>query len=99
MLKLLLKEVIRGNFAVLKILMLNPIISVGLISWLAAQILKTIHYSVKYKTFNPERITGAGGMPSSHSSLVVSVMIYTLRFKGFESSEFAFSLILAGTTR
>lgn len=80
----------------LKILMLNPIISVGLISWLAAQILKTIHYSVKYKTFNPERITGAGGMPSSHSSLVVSVMIYTLRFKGFESSEFAFSLILAG---
>ena len=80
----------------LKILMYNPIISVGLISWLAAQILKTIHYSIKFKSFNPERITGAGGMPSSHSSLVVSVMIYTLRFKGFESSEFAFSLILAG---
>lgn len=80
----------------LKILMINPIISVGLISWLAAQILKTIHYSVKYKTFNPERITGAGGMPSSHSSLVVSVMIYTLRLKGFESSEFAFAVLLAG---
>lgn len=79
-----------------KILMINPIISVGLISWLAAQILKTIHYSVKYKTFNPERITGAGGMPSSHSSLVVSVMIYTLRLKGFESSEFAFAVLLAG---
>ncbi|MCH5208555.1 MAG: divergent PAP2 family protein [Oscillospiraceae bacterium] len=76
--------------------MINPIISVGLISWLAAQILKTIHYSVKYKTFNPERITGAGGMPSSHSSLVVSVMIYTLRLKGFESSEFAFAVLLAG---
>ncbi|MCH5195136.1 MAG: divergent PAP2 family protein [Oscillospiraceae bacterium] len=80
----------------MKILMINPIISVGLISWLAAQILKTIHYSVKYKTFNPERITGAGGMPSSHSSLVVSVMIYTLRLKGFESSEFAFAVLLAG---
>ena len=58
-----------------KILMANPILTVGIISWLAAQILKTIHYSVKYKTFNPERITGAGGMPSSHSSLVVSVAI------------------------
>lgn len=80
----------------LDILMINPIISVGLISWIIAQILKTIHYSIKYKTFNPERITGAGGMPSSHSSLVVSVMIYTLRFKGFASSEFAFSALLAG---
>lgn len=80
----------------LKILMYNPIISVGLISWLTAQILKTIHYSIKYKTFNPERIVGAGGMPSSHSSLVVSVMIYTLRLKGFASSEFAFAVLLAG---
>ncbi len=81
---------------VLKILMYNPIISVGIISWLTAQILKTIHYSIKFKTFNPERITGAGGMPSSHSSLVVSVMIYTLRLKGFQSSEFAFAVLLAG---
>ena len=80
----------------MRILMINPIISVGLISWLAAQILKTIHYSVKFKSFNPERITGAGGMPSSHSSLVVSVMIYTLRLKGFDSSEFAFAVLLAG---
>lgn len=79
-----------------KILMFNPIITVGLISWLAAQIIKTIHYSIKFKSFNPERITGAGGMPSSHSSLVVSVVIYTLRFKGYESSEFAFAVLLAG---
>lgn len=76
--------------------MLNPIISVGLISWLAAQIIKTAIHSIKFKTFNPERIVGAGGMPSSHSSLVVSVVIYTLRFKGFESSEFSFALLLAG---
>lgn len=76
--------------------MLNPIISVGLISWILAQIIKTVHYSIKFKSFNPERITGAGGMPSSHSSLVVSVAIYTLRFKGIESSEFAFAMLLAG---
>lgn len=75
-------------------LMLNPIISVGFISWIVAQILKTVHYSIKYKSFNPERITGAGGMPSSHSSLVVSVAIYTLRFKGYSSAEFAFATLL-----
>ena len=76
--------------------MINPIASVGLISWLLAQIIKTVHYSIKYKTFNPERITGAGGMPSSHSSLVVSVMIYTLRYCGIRSTEFAFAALLAG---
>ena len=79
-----------------KILMENPILTVGIISWLAAQILKTIHYSVKYKTFNPERITGAGGMPSSHSSLVVSVAIYTLKYQGFSSPAFALAMIMAG---
>ena len=80
----------------MKLLMENPIITVGVISWLAAQILKTIHYAVKYKTFEPERITGAGGMPSSHSALVVSVAIYTLRSQGFSSPTFALTMILAG---
>lgn len=80
----------------MKLLMANPILTVGVISWLAAQILKTIHYAVKYKTFDPERITGAGGMPSSHSSLVVSVAIYTLRSQGFTSPVFALAMILAG---
>lgn len=80
----------------LKLLLLNPIISVALISWIAAQIIKTVIHAVKYKSFNPERIVGAGGMPSSHSSLVISAVIYTLRFKGFESSEFAFAMLLAG---
>ena len=79
-----------------KILMANPILTVGIISWLAAQILKTIHYSIKYKTFNPERITGAGGMPSSHSSLVVSVAIYTLKYQGYQSPAFALSMLPAG---
>ena len=79
-----------------KILMANPILTVGVISWLLAQILKTIHYAIKFKTFNPERITGAGGMPSSHSSLVVSVAIYTLRSQGVSSPSFALAMILAG---
>lgn len=79
----------------LKFLMYNPIISVGLISWLAAQLIKTVIYSIKFKTFNPERIVGAGGMPSSHSSLVISVAIYTLRLKGVQSTEFAFAMLLA----
>ena len=80
----------------MKILMANPILTVGVISWIMAQILKTIHYSIKFKSFNPERITGAGGMPSSHSAMVVSVAIYTLRSEGLSSPAFAFAMILAG---
>lgn len=79
-----------------KILMANPILTVGVISWLLAQILKTIHYAIKFKSFNPERITGAGGMPSSHSSLVVSVALYTLRSQGVSSPAFALAMIVAG---
>ncbi len=84
-----------GEF-ISSIFMANPLISVGLISFLAAQILKTVHYAIKFRTFNPERITGAGGMPSSHSSLVVSAMIYMLRLKGFGSWEFALTVLIAG---
>ena len=76
--------------------MINPLISVGFISWISAQIIKTIIHTIKYKSFNPERITGAGGMPSSHSSLVISVVIYALRLKGVGSTEFAFSVLVAG---
>mgnify|MGYP002528830990 CR=1 FL=1 len=78
----------------MNIFMANPTVTVGLISFISAQIIKTA--LLKQKTFNPERITGAGGMPSSHSALVVSVALYLLRLEGFSSSTFALSIIIMG---
>lgn len=75
---------------------INPIIIVGFVSFLTAQIIKTVAYAIKNKRFNPERITGPGGMPSSHSALVISVVMFTLRKYGSASSEFAITLLLAG---
>lgn len=75
---------------------INPLIIVGLSSFITAQIIKTILYAIKYKTFNPERITGAGGMPSAHSALVISIVIYSMRIYGAASSEFALSMLFAG---
>ena len=63
----------------MNIFMANPTVTVGLISFISAQIIKTALFAIKQKTFNPERITGAGGMPSSHSALVVSVALYLQR--------------------
>ena len=82
----------------MNIFMANPTITVGLISFISAQIIKTALYAIKQKTFNPERITGAGGMPSSHSALVVSVALYLLRLPdiGFSSPIFAMAMLILG---
>lgn len=79
----------------LEFLQMNPILSVPLLSWLAAQIIKTVLFFVKNRKFNFERLTGAGGMPSSHSALVCSLCIITLRTQGFRSPVFAVTIILA----
>ena len=78
----------------MNIFMANPTITVGLIAFLSAQIIKTVLYAIKQKSFDPERITGAGGMPSSHSSLVVSVALYLLRLEGVHSTSFALSILI-----
>ena len=80
----------------MNIFMANPTITVGLISFMSAQIIKTVLYAIKTKSFDPERITGAGGMPSSHSELVVSVALYLLRLEGYRSTTFALSILILG---
>ena len=82
----------------MNIFMANPTITVGLISFISAQIIKTVLFAIQQKTFNPERITGAGGMPSSHSALVVSVALYLLRLPevGFSSPIFAMAMLILG---
>lgn len=73
----------------------NYVLAVAVISWCAAQIIKTFIHLIQTKSFNPERLFGAGGMPSSHSALVCSATIAICRKCGFDSSEFALSFILA----
>lgn len=82
----------------MNIFMANPTITVGFIAFLSAQIIKTVLYAIKEKTFDPERITGAGGMPSSHSAMVVSVALYLLRLPevGYASPVFALSIMMLG---
>ena len=49
------------------ILISNPLINVGVVSWMVAQLLKTIIHLFTKGEFKRERLAGAGGMPSSHS--------------------------------
>lgn len=73
----------------------NYVMTVAVVSWCAAQIIKTIIHFIQTKSFNPERLFGAGGMPSSHSALVCSATIALCKKCGFASSEFAIMFIIA----
>lgn len=55
----------------------NPCFVAPALGWLMAQLVKTILYMVIHKEFNPERIFGAGGMPSSHSATVCALVTAT----------------------
>jgi len=73
----------------------NYVLVASLLSWCIAQILKTILNILSTKKFDPERLVGAGGMPSSHSALVCSATIALSREVGLNSPEFAIMFIFA----
>ncbi|MCI8587644.1 MAG: divergent PAP2 family protein, partial [Clostridia bacterium] len=56
---------------------------------------KVIWELIKTKKFNFKRIMGAGGMPSSHSAVVVALATMIGRYEGVQTSMFALSLIFA----
>ena len=73
----------------------NRILLAAFCGWLVAQVLKTIIYVAVNKNFNPERLLGDGGMPSSHSATVMAMVTSTAFYFGAETFEFAVTAILA----
>ena len=65
------------------------------LSWLTAQITKFIIHTLINKKIDLTRIVGDGGMPSSHSATVCSLAAMTFLLYGYNSFEFAISLIFA----
>lgn len=63
--------------------------------WFAIQTFKVIWDLVTTKKFNFKRIMGAGGMPSSHSAVVVTLAIMIGRSQGINSPIFAIALVFA----
>ena len=73
----------------------NYVLTSAIISWAAAQLIKTLLHFLQTKKFNPERLFGAGGMPSSHSALVCSATVAMCRKCGGGSPEFAMTFLFA----
>lgn len=73
----------------------NRVLACAVTGWFVAQVLKTIIHTLLTRSFDPERLVGSGGMPSSHSSTVCALTVAAGRVYGLGSFEFAVSMIFA----
>nr|XP_043621031.1 uncharacterized membrane protein YuiD isoform X1 [Erigeron canadensis] len=71
-----------------------PLLS-AFLAFAIAQFLKVITTWYKEKKWDPKKIVGSGGMPSSHSSTVVALAISIGLQEGVDSSAFAIAVVLA----
>ncbi len=70
-------------------------ILVPFLTWFFIQVFKVIWDLVTTKKFNFKRIMGAGGMPSSHSAVVIALATMIGRSQGVNSPMFAMSVVFA----
>ena len=73
----------------------NQVLISAVLGWTVAQILKTILDWILNRSFNPERLVGSGGMPSSHSATVCALTTASGIHYGAGSFEFAVCFILS----
>ena len=73
----------------------NKYIYIPFLLWFGIQTFKVIYDLVTTHKYNFKRIMGAGGMPSSHSAVVVGLATLIGKYQGVGTPIFAVSLILA----
>jgi acid phosphatase family membrane protein YuiD len=76
-------------------IMSNRILWISLLAWFTAQVLKVVFTIIFMKKLDLTRFVGAGGMPSSHSALVVSMATCIGNQEGFHSPIFSLSVAVA----
>ena len=74
----------------------NRILVCAAASWAVAQVIKVILSVLIHHKFDWRRAFGMGGMPSSHTALVVALMVMTGVVEGVQSTAFALAFALAG---
>ncbi len=66
-----------------------------LVAWSIAQVIKTIIFWIQQKKFDISLLVASGGMPSSHSALVVALTMKIALICGLDSPFFAISLVFS----
>ncbi|MFA6074573.1 MAG: divergent PAP2 family protein [Negativicutes bacterium] len=73
----------------------NGVLWCAIISWAIAQLLKVFFDYARNGCFDATRLVGTGGMPSSHTALVVALTAAVGIKCGFASPDFAVAAILS----
>ncbi|MCK8058882.1 MULTISPECIES: divergent PAP2 family protein [unclassified Fusibacter] len=73
----------------------NDVFAVAFWGWLIAQVLKVILTLIIDRRFNLYRLIGSGGMPSSHSSMVMGLSTAVGLKMGFDSVLYGVSFVIA----
>lgn len=73
----------------------NPYFNASFWSWFTAQALKVVLTLVKEKKLDFYRFVGSGGMPSSHSAMVMGLSTAIGLKMGWDSLEYAISIIFS----
>jgi acid phosphatase family membrane protein YuiD len=76
-------------------LLANRVLVACLLAWAVAQASKLLIYLVRERQLNLRYLTAAGGMPSSHSSVVVALATRVGMDLGLSSPVFALALMFA----
>ncbi len=79
----------------MQILTWNLVLSLSIISWLAAQVLKVIIYYVMKRRLDFTYLVSSGGMPSSHSSFICACATSVGYLHGWTSGLFAVTAVIA----
>jgi acid phosphatase family membrane protein YuiD len=66
-----------------------------IVAWTIAQTAKVIIYSVRQGQLNLRVLAVTGGMPSSHSAIVMAMTTAVGKYAGITSGEFAIALIFS----
>lgn len=67
----------------------------GLIAWFLAQALKPVFFYISHRDWHWGLWFSPGGMPSSHSSLMVGTTISIGLFYGFDTPAFAIAVVIS----
>ena len=73
----------------------NEVLMITLITWALAQVMKPFIHFLLVRKWDWGMLLSVGGMPSSHTTLVVSVTLATGLIVGFNSALFAVALAFA----
>lgn len=73
----------------------NRALICAVLGWFFAQILKVVYILIKEHRLDFRRLTGSGGMPSSHSAFVSALATSIGLLEGFDSAAFAVAFVLA----